>query len=241
MRNPLPEANMRKLFILISGCMVLGGVGISGAAQDFNLFEEVEASRNEQPAQLRPGRESRVTSAKPEFTLVGTSRIGDNYSVILADRDGEKIIIKTGQGVDASIPEYSGFQIVSTENGKVSLRHPESIPCVDYPDSGVRCNSAGNIAELTLPNNLPVRPPQNQTQVATTQVQEQAAEEIIEDPVNPFAIMRARAENGDPNNPAVEPAAGGNSRFIPRRIDPSEVPPGSRIVSTPFGDRLVPQ
>lgn len=226
-------------------------IGVSGfisspaelSAQDFTLFETVETTDNPQSSQQRPGRENRVTATKPEFTLVGTSRIGDSYSVILADRDGEKIVINTTGGENIAIPEYSEYQIVSTTSGKVSLRQPDSVPCIDFPDSGVRCNAAANIAELTLPNNPPVIPSQKSAQYSAAQAPEQAVEEIIEDPANPFAIMRARAQNGDDaNNPAIAaPVSGGTSRFIPRRIDPSEVPPGSRIVSTPFGDRVVPQ
>ena len=32
---------------------------------------------------------------------------------------------------------------------------------------------------------------------------------------------------------------GDTSAFTPRRINPEDVPPGMRVVSTPFGDRLV--
>ena len=48
---------------------------------------------------------------------------------------------------------------------------------------------------------------------------------------NPFEAIRARANNPDSNTD--------NNNFRPRRIDPDDVPPGMRIVSTPFGDRLV--
>lgn len=224
-------------------CVVFAGQMFTAMAQDFTLFESVEASTNEQSLQQRPGRESRVNIAKPELTLVGTSRIGDKYSVILANSSGEKIVVKTDANFGVVIPEYSGYEIVSASSGKVSLRLPDAVPCVDYPDSGVRCNSASNIAELTLPNNPPIRLQQKPAQIAVAQAEDQAAEEIIEDSANPFAIMRARAQSGDsPDNPAfVAPGSGGDGRFVPRRIAPSEIPPGSRVVSTPFGDRLVPQ
>ena len=68
--------------------------------------------------------------------------------------------------------------------------------------------------------------------------QEEAAEEAAEEPTNPFAALRARAvENGN----APEPATNSRRSFTPRRIDPADVPPGMRVVSTPFGDRLVPE
>ena len=49
---------------------------------------------------------------------------------------------------------------------------------------------------------------------------------------NPFETLRNRVQNGEP--PSERPG-----RFQPRRIDPADVPPGMRVVSTPFGDRLV--
>lgn len=236
-QSVLNWTNAMKIFLLA----LIPLLSLPAVGQDFNLFEPIDVLNNDQPSQQRPGRESRVTSAKPEFTLVGTSQIGDRFSVMLADRQGEKIVVEIEPGTNMQIPEYAGYLIVSTATGKVSVQHPDSAPCIDYPDSGVRCNSAGNIAELTLPNNPPVRSSQTSAQAAVPEVQEQAVEEINEDPANPFAIMRARAQNGELNNPAANPVPGSNNRFIPRRIDPSEVPPGSRVVSTPFGDRLVPQ
>ena len=56
------------------------------------------------------------------------------------------------------------------------------------------------------------------------------------DVVNPFAALReAQAEN-----PADSSTRRG-ARFSPRRVAPEDVPPGMRVVSTPFGDRLVEQ
>lgn len=212
-------------------------------AQDFNLFEEVDAS-GRQSAEDRPERENsenRATISTPYFTLVGTSRIGDTFSVILADRNGEKIVIHAMPDSNAEIPEYPDYQLVETANGKVSLRLPESSPCVDFPKAGVRCNDASNIAELTLPNNPAIKAPQVTAQSEIVQIPEQNGEPVVEEVVNPFAIMRARANGDIDGNPApVDASADGNPNFVPRRIDPSQVPEGSRIVSTPFGDRLVP-
>ena len=58
-----------------------------------------------------------------------------------------------------------------------------------------------------------------------------------EAPGNPFEALRqraARGQRGDVVNPDEQ-----NRRFRPRRIDPNNIPPGKRVVSTPFGDRLV--
>jgi len=213
-------------------------------AQDFNLFEQVETAPGSQSVQQRPGRESRVTSAKPDFTLVGTSQIGDQYSVILEDRDGKKIAVNTTPGVNTRIPENGDFQIIAVENGKVSISLPDSATCTEFTDSGVHCDSSANIAELTFPTTTPVNTKVQSSGIAAVPVQEpdQGTGNIEENPQNPFAIMRARAQNqGDNVNPATATDTANGGRFTPRRIDPAEVPPGMRVVSTPFGDRLVQQ
>ena len=51
-------------------------------SQVLTLFDDVETSQS-RPGELnRPSRESRATTSAPEFTLVGTSRIGSSYSAI---------------------------------------------------------------------------------------------------------------------------------------------------------------
>ncbi len=207
------------------------------------MFEEVDASGRQSPEDRldREISESRATISTPYFTLVGTSRIGDTFSVILADRNGEKIVIQAAPDVNTQIPEYPDYQIVATANGQVSVQLPESAPCVDFPKAGVRCNEASNIAEMTLPNNPAIKAPQVEAQAELVQIQDQNGVPIVEEVVNPFAIMQARANGDIDDNPAaVDAGPDGNNRFVPRRIDPSQVPEGSRIVSTPFGDRLVP-
>lgn len=215
----------------------------SAMAQDFNLFEEVEASGRESldNREERENSEMRATISTPYFTLVGTSRIGDTFSAILADRNGEKLVIEATPGRYVDIPEYPNYQLAAAANGQVSVQLPESAPCVEFPKSGVRCNQASNIAELTLPNNPAIKAPQVEAQAELVQIQGQNGEPVVEEVVNPFAIMQARANGEIQDNPAAANAdPNGNNGFVPRRIDPSQVPEGSRIVSTPFGDRLVP-
>lgn len=226
-------------------CAAITATGMSAMAQEFSLFEDVETAPGAQPVQQRPGRESRVTTSAPPFTLVGTSRVGDKYGVILADQSGKQVYVETGPNTVTYVPTHVGYQIVGIEGTKVSLRHPESSPCIDFPDAGVHCTANEYIAELTLPNKPPVAQPRTPVQVNTAQENGNASDRLEEDPQNPFAIMRARAraqgaENvPDGANADTNPA--GNDRFVPRRIDPSEVPPGSRVISTPFGDRVVQQ
>ena len=212
-------------------------------AQDFTLFEPVENSAPQASSSVRPGREARATAAKPEFTLLGSARVGNEVSVILAHRDGGRIVVRTKAGSSVPVPDYSSYQLVATESGKISLILPAGSPCIAFPDSGVQCNDSDNVAELSLTMRPAVASNSlESTSIESAETTNSTTLEIIEDPGNPFARMRDRALNDEEvnqTNATTEPNRG--NRFTPRRIPPSEVPPGMRVVSTPFGDRLVPQ
>jgi len=216
----------------------------SSWAQDFKLFEDVDVTGNDAAVRPRPDREVRVNALKPDFTLIGTSRIGDNYSVILSDRNGKKIEIFGQSNVNIKIPENMDFQIIAVADGKVSISLPDSSSCTEFSELGVHCSDAGNIAELTFPTTTPVKSDLQSSGIASAFGQDQVkeSENIEENLQNPFAIMRANAQSQDNNTNAVPPPSNRDGgRFVPRRINPDEVPQGMRVVSTPFGDRLVQQ
>lgn len=197
------------------------------SSQALSLFEPVEnASSAENNAPNRPVRESRATISAPEFTLVGTSRIGNRYSAIVRHRDGDELLIRAGETGNTAIEGHGGYTVVDIASGSVSIRFPGNNACVDFSEQGVRCSSAGNIAELALATAEPLEGEtldENQIEV----------ESVPTDPANPFEVLRNTANTLDGN------AAG--RRFVPRRINPEDVPEGMRIIATPFGDRLVEQ
>ena len=124
--------------------------------------------------------------------------------------------------------------------GQTSIRYPDNVPCVEFLERGVSCSTAANIAALSLttgeplPNNVAGSADRELEALANETADEAAADEP---PTNPFEALRNRQEN----NGALGGRAGDNGRFTPRRISPEDVPPGMRVVSTPFGDRLVEQ
>jgi len=210
-------------------------------AGEFSLFGEVandsgdgDRDMNQSSRRNRSPRDE----AEPEFTLVGTSRIGDRYSAILKNRDGSEVVVAAEEGRNTRIEGFSQYSVVDVNPGRISIQYPNSSSCVEYRDRGVSCNSAANIATLELTKGEPIPP-------AIITAREEAVEEegevIVseekpEEPTNPFAALRARAlQNGDAQAPSTTP----RRSFTPRRISPDDVPPGMRIVSTPFGDRLV--
>ena len=209
------------------------------AAQDLELFEDVE--RVSQGASQRGGRNGAADSVapsltEPEFTLIGASRIGERRRVVLSHRSGETLTVPVAAEGQTAIPGHEQFRIVTSEGGRVAIQYPAGASCVEAADRGVSCDAAANIAWLSLrPAPVPeqfvvdLEAGQEEDPELADQARD-AREDLARDPNNPFARLRAEALGQD-----VPPAG----RFRPRRIDPSEVPPGMRVVSTPFGDRLV--
>ncbi len=211
----------------------------------FNLFEDIEVAGSREPSagSNRPVRESRVTTASPEFTLVGTSRIGDSYSAILQHRSGDNVVVRTGPGSTTAVAGYPDFLISDVGAGNLSLRYPVGTPCEDHLDQGVSCTNIANTARLVLVNGeaLAVQRAFNVQESDGGPAGTGAVEGVnpeTGEPINPFeAIRAARAAGLNPADGAA--AANDRGRFTPRRIRDEDVPPGMRKVSTPFGDRLV--
>ncbi len=215
---------------------------ITDSTQGFALFESVETAASQNRAAVRVEREVRATTTEPEFTLLGVSRIAGNYSAMLQHKNGESILVKADPSASTFIPDYSDYSIVGLSATTVSVRYPGNNPCVEFVDQGVSCNSAANIAELSLSTGEPIPPkdPTN-TELASTDSQNESDIDNDEDTTesrNPFAALNnANAED----NSTAATSSRANRRFTPRRINPEDVPEGKRIVSTPFGDRLVDQ
>jgi len=210
-------------------CIAISGFGYS---QQLNLFEEIETdTRSPSDNRNRAADGGRAGSTTPEFTLIGTSRIGSEYSAVIKHRGGDTLIVKAGPNFSTQIPGYSDYSILGVESGSISVRYPETVSCVEFHDQGVSCAAGGNIATLSLANGEPMSSNEVETSLATA-----TSNELLPDeqPINPFEALRAQQNNRSANTRDVD-----NERFTPRRISPEDVPPGMRVVSTPFGDRLV--
>lgn len=204
------------------------------ADTDFSLFEDIESTVSRISTSNQPNQGPGAVKAEPEFTLVGTSRIGSKYSAIVRHKDGETVLVKADASGNTPIAAHDGYAIVSVATGIVSISFPDNKPCVEFSERGVRCNSAGDIAELVLANEEPLASTNPSSQADEENTSSDAADNTNDvAPTNPFAAASDAAA-------AQERNRNGN-RFRPRRIDPGDVPDGMRIVSTPFGDRLVEQ
>ncbi len=223
-----------------AGCVAMLMWAGSAGAQQLELFEDIE--RTSSGGDLRAGRSGAGNAvsaalAEPEFVLVGSSRIGDRRRVVLTHRSGAVVNVPLAAEGRTAIPGHEQFRIVASAAGRVAIQYPADRPCAEASDRGVGCDAAANIAWLSLrpapaPEQFAVELDAGQEQEPdpVTRALDDAREELARDPNNPFARLRAEALGQN-----VPPAP----RFRPRRIDSSEVPPGMRVVSTPFGDRLV--
>ena len=237
---------MSKQIHLILLCAVAIGAGQAPAQgldqtdqnnQVLSLFEGVESAAGSAGDPNRTPRGPRVTVAEPEFTLLGTSRIGGSYSAILRHRGGESILVRSQGNTATDIEGHAGYSVLSVGAGKLSLRYPVSVPCVEDVVQGVSCAAGPNTAELVLATSSPLsRPAPSATSEQSDSVN--SSEPPVALVANPFEALRAAQVDED--NPAQN-NDGGDNRFSPRRISPEDVPLGMRIVSTPFGDRLVEQ
>tara|TARA_S200000501_G_C20804928_1_gene735691 strand:- start:92 stop:784 length:693 start_codon:yes stop_codon:yes gene_type:complete len=213
--------------------VILGVFAVNSAllAQELRLFEETENTRSDSDDSVRV--ETRRDSdgnliSGPEFTLIGTSRIGGNNIVVIEDRYGEIISLSIPDGSSAPIPGYLSYRVLKIGGGEALIEYPTNIPCVEFVDQGVSCESQ-NIAALSLRNGSPLASANQSVEIGGVQGTLKNEEETL---VNPFEALLERASN-------PEASVDQESSFVPRRINPEDVPPGMRVVSTPFGDRLV--
>lgn len=207
------------------------------SAQDLTLFESVAQEEPGNIAELQSTEQNALPGA-PSFTLVGTSRIGSKYSATLAASNGAIVVVSGSPGTVQEIPNHPGYRLVDIGSRQVSIAGPSGVPCVAAADKGVTCGANG-VSLLGLATAAPVAVVAAETATAGDGAAPVPAGDVPPD--NPFAAaLRAAAQNeanaridGDGFNRA--------ERFQPRRIPPEDVPPGMRVVRTPFGDRLVEQ
>ena len=199
-------------------------------AQELNLFEEIENSEIANRRNRGTSSNSADSGDGPDFTLIGTSRIGDNYTVFLKDQEGITLVVNSSTSTSVPIPGHPSYQISETNAGSVLVRYPEDRPCIENLDRGIRC-SAANTALITLTNADPLESQLNIAKMIgnTEGISGSGNEGQEGEPVNPFAALLEQntADNSETDG------------FVPRRIRAEDVPSGMRVVSTPFGDRLV--
>lgn len=228
-------------------CLLLALPG-AVAAQELALFEPVDVAPTAAANApfLPQAVEAGLAPQASTLVLTGTSRIGERFGATLRDANGRSVQGYWRAGEAGAIAQLPGYQLLQVSAREVRLALPPGMLCQAAPAQGVHCDSDGTV-QLRLTTAAPLAPAQqpSDTLASATPGAAPAAEvptdaenpEIAAD--NPFAAaLRAAAEE-------QRAGAGGRrgsfnaERFQPRRISPDQVPPGMRLVRTPFGDRLV--
>ena len=224
---------LERLHLAFAWCVGAALLISSGCARgqeelDFSLFEPVDSASN--AANSSAGRRSSprrpdTPANKAEFSLIGTSRIGSRISVMLRHVSGEKVRVPNERS-RMRIPGYEQFAVIGSDGSSVLIQYPQSVGCLAFPAQGVSCDATRNVATVSLS----VSKTNKQSFDLTESEQPKSGEEPEKNaPINPFESLRSRPQSSE------QPSG----RFQPRRINPNDVPRGMRVVSTPFGDRLV--
>ena len=219
--------------IVLCALLLFPGSVLCQSSSDLSLFESVGPTRSVDGSssdRRNSPRRSTASTSEAEFSLIGTSRIGATASVTLRHRSGIALRVPMRRQ-RIQVPGYEQYVIVGFDSNSVSIQYPQSVSCANFAADGFVCDEIRNVAMLSLTVsdvNLR-RAEQNKTQPQGSGPEQQEANSVS---TNPFEALRKRPQNAA--GPAGQP-----NRFQPRRIDPSDVPPGMRVVSTPFGDRLV--
>lgn len=227
----LATANFK---VLCAICVILVFFSIDSFlfAQELQLFEETEIVqreiKNSTAGETRRDSDGNLITG-PEFTLVGTSRIGNNRMVVVEDSLGETISLSLTEGSTKIVPGYPNYRVLEVGSGQASIEYPANTACIEFLEQGVACESQ-RVAILSLKNASPLESLNREGSGNNSGLVSVSEEGDIS--VNPFEAILSRAANPD-----IEIET--DNSFTPRRISPEEVPPGMRIVSTPFGDRLV--
>ena len=169
----------------------------------------------------RPRKPKKLLPQK-DFMLVGTSQIGEKRAVILKGPDNKEFIQRFEKNIRTPIKGYDNrYILVDVKAREVQIEYPQDSPCrKDRPKKGLTCSEDQKLATLKLerrkalaPKRKPVvtpKPPRRQTARDRKREQERKKRKKL------------------------------YKNFKRQVIKDEDVPPGMRVVRTPFGDRLVP-
>lgn len=167
-----------------------------------------------------------------DFVLQGTARIGDKWMAILQTSDGKPIIQEWLNNAKTPLKDFPEYAIVKVEARKVVLAYPENSLCrTSNVQKGIQCQDNGKTAALKLQWRDAINPspqPAQQPPVAPEVIMPPP----IEQQLPPEEIQRREEERLKREELY--------KNFKRQVIKDEDVPPGMRVIRTPFGDRLVP-
>jgi len=159
-----------------------------------------------------------------DFTLRGTSRFGEKYIAVLQTPTGKEFFqpwTPKDSNTPIKLKGFENYTLLKIEPRRVHLAYPDEAPCQksSLEANGVECQADGS-AILTLVRRQAIAAPkQPPPQIPIA--------------VNPPEELQQKPENLPDQRRPQQP-------FKRRIIKDEDVPPGMRVVRTPFGDRLIP-
>ncbi|EIJ43571.1 hypothetical protein BegalDRAFT_2736 [Beggiatoa alba B18LD] len=180
-----------------------------------------------------------------DFALVGTSRIGNKKAVILQTKEGKQFVQRL-KGARTPIDGYQGYFLLDINSREIKLEYPSESPCrASNAQKGVQCVDNGKSAKLALvrQNALPPpAPPQPVVAQPTGQVPNLPPGAVPPGPLQPvqFGPRELTPEEAAKREAEIKKRQEIYKNFQRQEIKDEDVPPGMRVVRTPFGDRLVP-
>jgi len=169
-----------------------------------------------------------------DFVLQGTARIGNKWMAVLQAPDGKPIIQEWKNNEKTPLKEYPEYAVVKVEARKVVLAYPENSLCrASNVQKGIQCQENGKTAALKLQWRDAINPPPEPVQPQVQPPIPMPPQPIVEQQqLSPEEIQR-REEERKKREELYK-------NFKRQVIKDEDVPPGMRVIRTPFGDRLVP-
>ncbi|MBE9561487.1 MAG: hypothetical protein IMF12_01305 [Proteobacteria bacterium] len=159
-----------------------------------------------------------------DFALKGTSIIGDKKAAILVAPDKKEFIqyFKDNKRTPINSEKFKGYYLLKVTAREAEIEYPENAPCRKNKEKeGIKCieKSGGiTIASLSLKQRKALKAPRVP----------------IHKPLINAAKSNKRREK------ELEKRKKVYKNFKRKVIKDEDIPPGMRVVRTPFGDRLVP-
>jgi hypothetical protein len=181
----------------------------------FTAKASIKPNISKKPKKLLPQR---------DFALKGTSIIGDKRAAILVAPDKKEFVqyLKDNKRTVINSEKYQGYYLLNVEARKVEIEYPLEAPCrKDRKKTGVICIEKDGLT------------------IATLSLEQRKALRTPRPPIIPKPRLN-KAERDKKREADIKKRKKIYKNFKRKVIKDEDVPPGMRVVRTPFGDRLVP-
>jgi len=180
-------------------------------------------------------------------------------NVILQAPDGKQYnqrVTDRTQRTPITIEGYKDYALLEVKSREIKIEYPENAPCRNSNPKGVTCTTedSGKTAKVTLALGTPIAAPPPPPPPVNPFMPQPMPQAAVPNPnAPPQAGAPPAAHNpflGPGRELTPEEAKQREEEFKKRQqvysqfqrtvIKDEDVPPGMRVVRTPFGDRLVP-